>query len=466
MLEGSILQRLADAHHAERSPLQYGVYYKNTLIALCHALEDCILESKTSPLVIAAFQRGKWYLQEADRYAQLAERSRQIAIMAAPETGFAEHPTSQEENVQLVSLNPDDPVAQEWHLIIIAPSYTAMVLCQELSEEDYGPEGLPSEDRERKFYGFWTFEPALVREAAQLAISHIEPYNSQLHQSLSDCLQDITREASSSPQSDDLVRIVSRVVDYLQTTQHDIGEQLKASASPYSPELDRNLVSNELQAFIRIAQLIDLTDTGNPQATAEVAALAETLGQLLNLPAWQLKRLRLASLLHRLSPLQGTESTVASGLSSVESPEAAPSCPLTEGTQALRTLPRLRAVAQIIAHQNEWWNGQGQPAGWAGEDIPVESRILALAAYFQQRTNRESASTDSTEAMDRVLKECQAQQGDRWDPKIVAMLGLLVKGLQQGLSLPVEPPKVSSGMWLLERHFREAPASQGAMIDR
>ena len=42
MLQGSILQKLAAAH-AEKRPLNFGVYYKNTLVALCHALEDCIL---------------------------------------------------------------------------------------------------------------------------------------------------------------------------------------------------------------------------------------------------------------------------------------------------------------------------------------------------------------------------------------------------------------------------------------
>ena len=88
MLEGSILQELGVNHQSSqpgKRPLNFGVYYKNTLVALCHALEDCILTSSSQPLVVTAFQRGKWYLQEADRYADLAERSQQIVIMAAPE---------------------------------------------------------------------------------------------------------------------------------------------------------------------------------------------------------------------------------------------------------------------------------------------------------------------------------------------------------------------------------------------
>ena len=42
MLEGSILSQLVcDRAKRGTTPLNYGVYYKNTLVALCHALEDC-----------------------------------------------------------------------------------------------------------------------------------------------------------------------------------------------------------------------------------------------------------------------------------------------------------------------------------------------------------------------------------------------------------------------------------------
>jgi DICT domain-containing protein len=111
MLQGSILQKLATAHDPTLSPqrpLSFGVYYKNTLVSLCHALEDCILECDRLPLVITAFQRGKWYLQEADRYAELADKSHQVVIMAADDAGFAEHPTSQKPNVDVVALQAAD----------------------------------------------------------------------------------------------------------------------------------------------------------------------------------------------------------------------------------------------------------------------------------------------------------------------------------------------------------------------
>jgi DICT domain-containing protein len=453
MLQGSILQKLAAAHDPKLSsqrPLSFGVYYKNTLVSLCHALEDCILECDRPPLVITAFQRGKWYLQEADRYGDLADKSHQVVIMAADDAGFAEHPTSQKPNVDIVALPTADPVAQEWHLIIFGPTYTAMVLCQELSDADYGVAGTPQADLDRKFYGFWTFEAPLVQEVVELAIAHVGTYNLDLQAKLTQQLQAIlTARATLPPQP--LETVVSTVVSYLQKGQADLG------INPDAARLDDNLLSNELQAFLRMAQMIDDLAPENPKAPAEVAALAEMMGQLLDLPGWQLKRLRLAGILHRLGPMQGAES-----LFSPSRPLQSeyPSCPLTcalePGAQALRTMPRLRAVAQIMTHQTEWWNGQGGPAGLAADDIPLEARILGLATHFQGLVGALDAP-DSPEAktawftcLQTALAQCQQESGDRWDPKLVELLTLLVSGLHQGMALSIQAPKFTNGLWLLD----------------
>lgn len=470
MLPGSILQKLHDAHRSpDRSPqpasgkrpLNFGVYYKNTLVALCHALEDAVLHADYQPLMITAFQRGKWYLEEAERYGDIAHRSRQIAIMAAPESGFAEHPTSQRSNVAIVSLDPTDPVAQEWHLIILSPRYTAMVLCQELSAADYGAAGLPEADLERKFYGFWTFEPNLVLETIDLAIEHIGGYDPELQTTLMAQRHAIVDQMGASgdamPMSDHLSEVVERVVDYLQTRQQDLD-------LTFSSSLDVNLLSNELQAFLRVAQLMDQTDLSNPLAAAEVSSLAEAMGQLLDLPAWQLHRLRLAGLLHRMAFLQPQDLLLTTGTSvqeHAESPDHAPACPLIPGIQALRKMPRLRAIATILMHQGEWWNGSGQPAGLSGDEIPIEARILALLVDFQARLAQlRSSKPDWTpEAiLSQALADCEQQAGNRWDPKLLDTLKLLVIALQQGVSVPVTLPKIAAGLWLLDGREPSAAA--------
>jgi len=467
MLLGSILQQLSDAHRlgqpqtdpsqidqSQKRPLNFGVYFKNTLVALCHALEDAILQADYQPVMITAFQRGKWYLEEAERYADLADRSQQVVIMAAPEAGFAEHSTSQKPNVALVHLDAADTVSQEWHLIILSPDYTAMVLCQELSEADYGPAGFPTVDLERKFYGLWTFEPGLVLETAELAIAHLGRYDPQLQQQLQAQVQQIARRIQSgeslcgAPTAEHMGDIVSRIVDYL----HQREDQ--PVPYPVTANLEGNLLSNELQAFLRVAQLLDQADLSNPMAAAEVASLSEAMGQLLDLPAWQLHRLRLAGLLHRMAFLRSHDSFLNSGTSvqaHAELPDQAPACALLPGIQVLRRMQRLRAIATILTHQSEWWNGTGQPAGLSGDEIPVESRILALIAVFQQQLADLRTTGHMPEAaLSQALEHCSQQVNERWDPKLLEVLKLLVTALQQGVSLPVTLPKIAAGLWLLD----------------
>ncbi len=456
MLEGSILQRLVDGRtEPETTPLNYGVYYKNTLVALCHALEDFILTADSAPLVITAFQRGKWYLEEAERYADLADRAEQIVIMASPEAGFHEHPTSQRPNVALVDLDDSDPVAQEWHLMILSPTYSAMVLCQELSDADYGKAGMPSNDLERKFYGFWTFDAALVCQTVELSIAHIGQYNPALQTQLIEKLASLRQQTptQSCPDTATVGRTVTQVVQYLQTSRDDLKDSLAFSLVE---DLDQNLVSNELQAFLRMAQLVDLSDPINPLAASEVVALLEMMGQLLDLPAWQIQRLRLAGMLHRIAPAADAPTLVSE----------APSCPLVAEVQALRLMPRMRAVAAIITHQNERWDGQGYPAGLAGDSIPLESRLLALVAEFQHQValqrHRQAATELNSDAsaplvvLSEVLAKFQPEAGQRWDPKLVEMLSLMVMGLQQGMSLPSIPTRITLGAGLLNPEVADA----------
>ena len=444
-----------------RTPLNFGVYYKNTLVALCHALEDAVLATKTSPLMVTAFQKGKWYLQEADRYADLADTAERIVILAAPGAGFREHPTGDRDNVSLVDLNTDDPVAEEWHLMIMGSTYSAMVLCQELTDEEYGPQGRPKNDLERKFYGFWTFDPALVSETVAITAEHIGQYDTDLQADLEKRLAKIDAEAATK--TGEVGNVVMRVVDYLKGGDRQIGE---TETFKFADSLSQNLVSNELQAYLRMAQLADLADPTNPLGAAEVASLAEMMGQFLDLPVWQMQRLRLASLLHRIAPAQ---------LDQHEMESEGDSCPLNPGAQTLRILPRLRAIAQIISHQHEWWNGEGQPAGLEGDKIPVESRILGLVASFQhevaRRRHEESQGVNATpdnpkspnpspenewKHVTDAFASCKAQSGERWDPKLLEILSFLVSGLQQGLSLPAIPLKMTLSTGLINPEVAES----------
>lgn len=452
----STLARLQATLPDGKLPSSYGVYFKNTLVALCHALEDHILQTsggeniELKPLVLVTFQQGKWYLQEADRYLDIANASRRVVIGAVADSGFATHKTGQLENVSLINLDEIDPLIQEWNLIILAPTYKAMVLCRELSAEEYLPEGKPEVDTERKFYGLWSFDQSLVSAAAEIFIEQTRHYNSPLADSLLEMYHEIL--ATKGPPLADISGVVSRIVTYLQSSQQQMVAINRQTRELWELEgqalrISRNLNANKLQAFLRMAQRVDERDTSNPTASLQVAALSETLGQLLDLPALQLRRLRLAGLLFRVGLVSAPNEVFD------RTPDAFDQATLAFwrdrsfiGSQLLQAMPELAPVAEIVKHQLEYWDGSGRPEGLRSETIPVASRILGLVAYFQELT--QPRGDRPALSLSEALEECRELCGIRFDPALVETLSNVVRLAEMGLmELPSRPSQLPN-VWL------------------
>ncbi|EAW37749.1 hypothetical protein L8106_17337 [Lyngbya sp. PCC 8106] len=451
----STLHQLKTAQPNGQLPSSFGVYYKNTLVALCHALEDHILQTSNpepnqQPLVLVTFQEGKWYLQEAERYYDLAQCCRHVAIAAKPDSGFIQHRTGQLENVSLINLKDSDHLAEEWNLIILAPGYTAMVLCHELSEEEYLPQGKPKNDSERKFYGLWTFDCNLVRKSAEILIDRIGPYNPELGDRLQQQHQDILK--TTCPAVPDLTGVVSRIVTYLQTSQQELiavnrqARELR-ELEGQAKRVSRNINANKLQAFLRMAQRVDERDKDNPFASLQVSALCETIGQLLDLPTVKLRRLRLAGLLYRIGLASAPPEVFT------QTPEEMDDAThafwkerAAIGARLLEAMPEIAIVRDVVAHHLEHWDGSGKPNGQQGEEINIKARILGLISYFQEliqpRGNRPALS------LSEALEKCQKLSGTRFDPQLVESLNTIVRLSEIGLMQLPDRPAQLPNVWL------------------
>ncbi len=453
----STLNQLRELLPSGQLPSSYGVYFKNTLVALCHALEDHLLQSCSDqpdqqPVVLVTFQQGKWYLQEAERYLEIARCANHVAIAAVPDSGFAEHEAGQQGNVSLIHLDPDDNLVQEWNLIIVAPGYASMVLCHELSDADYQAQTPPETDIERKFYGLWTFERTQVEQAAQILIEGMRPYNAALADQLEERCQQL--KGCSSAQPVDLSGVVSRIVSYLQSSQEQLVTVNRQTREFWELEgqalrLNRNLSANKLQAFLRMAQRVDERDTANQVASLQVSALSETLGQMLDLPTIQLRRLRLAGLLFRVG-LSEAPSEVFTHLASAleDSTRILWHDRTVLGARLLGAMPELEPIAKIVRYQREHWDGSGRPEGLKGEEIPIESRILGLVARFQELTQTRSGR--SAQSLNDALAKCTMHSGKRYEPTLVETLGNVVRLTEMGLmQLPNQPSQMPK-VWLEE----------------
>jgi len=78
--------------------------------------------------------------------------------------------------------------------------------------------------------------------------------------------------------------------------------------------------------------------------------------------------------------------------------------------------PYLEMASFIALTHHEWWNGKGYPQGLAGKEIPLESRIVALADVYDELTSNRPyrAALSDDEALFRIRKNI----GTQFDPEV------------------------------------------------
>ena len=74
-------------------------------------------------------------------------------------------------------------------------------------------------------------------------------------------------------------------------------------------------------------------------------------------------------------------------------------------------------IAEWILRHHEWWDGSGYPIGLAGEDIPLECRILSIADAFDAMTS--DRPYRKAMPIKNALQELKKCSGKQFDPALV-----------------------------------------------
>jgi len=87
------------------------------------------------------------------------------------------------------------------------------------------------------------------------------------------------------------------------------------------------------------------------------------------------------------------------------------------GYRIARSTPELAHIADYILTHHERWDGKGYPQGLAGKQIPLLSRILAVADSYDAMVNdryyRKALSQET------AINEIKKGSGTQFDPEIV-----------------------------------------------
>ena len=179
-------------------------------------------------------------------------------------------------------------------------------------------------------------------------------------------------------------------------------------------------------AVAALAAAIDARDRYTHAHSEQVGGLACEVARRLGLSPDEIERVRDGAMLHDVGKVAiPNEILNKPGPLTQAEWETMREHPLI-GERILRQTPELVAIAPLVRHEHERWDGRGYPDGLAGTDIPVGSRIIfacdAYNAMITARPYREPM--DGEVALDELIRG----SGTQFDPEVVdALLTVLGK---------------------------------------
>ena len=185
-----------------------------------------------------------------------------------------------------------------------------------------------------------------------------------------------------------------------------------ANASSYEG-LERTFVST-VEA---LANALEANDEYTSTHARWITDLSLRVGRELGLDERALKCLELGALLHDIGKIGIPSDVLAKPgrLTAVERKVVETHPEL--GERIIAPIDRLQGVRPIVRHCHERWDGLGYPDGVAGEDIPLESRIIFVCdAYHAMTTDRPYRRRLSHREAVRRLAE---GAGSQFDPHVV-----------------------------------------------
>ncbi|MPW26560.1 diguanylate cyclase [Alkalibaculum sp. M08DMB] len=148
-----------------------------------------------------------------------------------------------------------------------------------------------------------------------------------------------------------------------------------------------------------------------------VSKLSEYLGKLINLNRNQMSELIKSALLHDIGKV-GIDSSILNTAVSLTAKERREVERHPEiGYRILNSLNEQNSIADYVLAHHERFDGTGYPKGLKGDEIPLQSRIIAITDSYDAMTNDRpyQKALSKEDALNEILKN----SGTQFDPMLV-----------------------------------------------
>lgn len=132
-----------------------------------------------------------------------------------------------------------------------------------------------------------------------------------------------------------------------------------------------------------------------------------------------LKRLRLAALLHDIGKIQIPETILTSQKKLTSEEFAIMARHPIEGAKMIGQMEELIHLNDGILYHHERWDGKGYPFHLKGEEIPLDGRIVAVADAFDAMTS--CRPYRSALGFDEAFERLRKGKGTQFDPAIIQL---------------------------------------------
>ena len=166
-----------------------------------------------------------------------------------------------------------------------------------------------------------------------------------------------------------------------------------------------------------LSRAIEARDPYTRGHSARVTEIAEAVARRLGWDAERLALLRVGGPLHDVGKLGVSDEVLAKpGRLDDDELEQIREHPKL-GARILLRVAAFRAAIPYVLYHHERWDGNGYPTGRAGEQIPLEARVLAVADAFDAMTSDRPyrRALDHEAAVEEVAR-CS---GTQFDPEVV-----------------------------------------------
>jgi putative two-component system response regulator len=183
----------------------------------------------------------------------------------------------------------------------------------------------------------------------------------------------------------------------------------------------------QLEILQRLSRAAEFRDDDTMQHTERVGRTSAALAQELGLSDETVALLRLAAPLHDLGKVAVPDSILLKGgrLSDDEFEVVKTHTAIGARLLSGSTHPLLQMAEDIARTHHEQWDGSGYLEGLCARDIPLVSRIVAVADVFDALTH--ARAYKKSWPLNEVLEEMRRQRGTQFDPDVVDALLRIVE---------------------------------------